>query len=94
MIVSIRYNLFRDGYFLRHACGGTILSESYILTAASCFDGVVGSDIEFENVTIAAGIHRRSQPIQIIRKVDKITAHPNWTSAWNSDYDLCSTSSI
>jgi endopeptidase E len=87
MIVSIRYDFFRDGNFLRHACGGTILTDSYILTAASCLEEIQG-DIKSANVTISAGIHRRSQPIQIIREVDDIIIHPNWTGSWNNDYDI------
>ena len=87
MVVSLRYNFLPDGNFLRHACGGTILTDSYILTAASCLEGIQG-DIKTANVTIAAGIHRRSQPRQIIRKVDGILIHPNWTGVWNSDYNI------
>jgi secreted trypsin-like serine protease len=87
MIVSLRYDFVHDGNFLRHACGGTILTDSYILTTASCLRGIEG-DIKFANVTIAAGIHRRSQPIQIIRTIDRSFIHPNWTSSWTSDYDI------
>ena len=87
MIVSIRYNLLQDGNFLRHACGGTILTESYILTAASCLVGLT-NDIKSANVTIAAGMHRLSQSFQIIREVDDVIVHPQWTSSWNSDYDI------
>lgn len=87
MIVSLRYDFFHDGNFDRHACGGTILTDSYILTAASCLEGIEG-DIESANVTIAVGIHKRSQPVQIIREVDGALIHPNWTGAWNNDYDI------
>lgn len=87
MVVSLRYDFFRDGTFSRHACGGTILSESYILTAASCLEAIEG-DIKSANVTIAAGIHRRSQPVAIIRDIDDIIIHPNWTGSWIHDYDI------
>lgn len=87
MIVSIRYDFFHDGNSLRHACSGTILSNSYILTSVNCLQEV-SHNIQLANVTIAAGIHRRSQPIQIIRKIDDIIIHPNWTNVWNSDYDI------
>lgn len=87
MIVSIRYDLFHDGNFLRHACGGTVLTDSYILTTASCLEEFI-SRIESANVTIAAGMHRRSQPVQIVRHVDQIIVHPNWTSAQSNDYDI------
>lgn len=87
MIVSIRYDFFHDGIFLRHACGGTILTDSYILTAASCLEGFQG-DIKSANMTISSGIHRRSQPIEIIRDVDDAIIHPNWTGSWVNDYDI------
>jgi endopeptidase E len=87
MIVSLRYDFFHDGNFVRHACGGTILTDSYILTAASCLEGI-GGDIKSANVTIAAGIHKRSQSIEIIREVDDSLIHPNWTGSWHNDYDI------
>ncbi|CAF0854945.1 unnamed protein product [Adineta ricciae] len=82
MVVSIRYDLIHNGNSLMHVCGGTILTESFILTAANCLDELKGSVIN-ANVTIAAGIHRRSQPRQIIRSVDQVIIHPNWTGSWN-----------
>jgi secreted trypsin-like serine protease len=60
-----------------HTCGGTIVSESYILTAAHCVDWAP-IDFFLKNLTIAAGIHNLSQPDQIIRRVDKIIIHPLW----------------
>lgn len=87
MTVSIRYNLFHDGDFRRHACGGTILTDSYILTTASCLEEFI-DDIQSANVTIAAGIHRRSQPMQVVREVDRMIVHPNWTIARSNDYDI------
>jgi secreted trypsin-like serine protease len=87
MIVSLRYDFFHDGNFFRHACAGTILTDSYILTAASCLE-VIKDDIQFANATIAAGIHRRSQTTEIIRTIDDILIHPNWKGSWNNDYDI------
>lgn len=87
MTVSIRYDLFHNGDFRRHACGGTILTDFYILTTANCVEEFIGN-IQSANVTIAAGIHRRSQPIQIVREVDRMFVHPNWTISRSNDYDI------
>ncbi|CAF0751091.1 unnamed protein product [Adineta steineri] len=84
MAVSIRYDLLHNGNALMHVCGGTILTNSYILTAANCVEEIKG-DVKLANLTIAAGIHRRSQSTQIIRQVDDIIVHPNWTSSWNQN---------
>jgi len=74
MIVSLRFDCQHKGDSITHCCSGTILTESYILTAADCVDSL------FNDITIAAGIHNRSESGQIIRKVDQIIIHPNWTN--------------
>ncbi|CAF3533213.1 unnamed protein product [Rotaria socialis] len=72
MMVSLR---FPEEF---HQCGGTLLSESFILTAAYCVDNLsIGSEI---NITVAVGMTNRSDPRQIIREVDRIYIHPNYSS--------------
>ena len=76
MMVSLRLNGTAD-----HSCGGTVLSSSFILTAAHCLRSL--SALAPLGLTIAAGITNRFDPAQIIRTVDRIYLHP--------DYDLSST---
>ena len=72
MIVSVR--LYGTN---AHSCGGTIVSKSYVMTAAHCFRRV--STENSTGITIAAGMTNRSDPLQIIRNVDRIYMHPNYT---------------
>jgi V8-like Glu-specific endopeptidase len=80
MVVSIRYDCQQNGDSSTHCCGGTILNDRYILTAARCFDPTDNSSLLSGNITIAASIHSLSQNCQTIRVVDQIFIHPNWTS--------------
>jgi len=69
MIVSIRLNNQN-----KHSCSGSILSESYILTSASCI-----ANVSSFGITIVAGIHNYSEDDGIYRKVDRIYFHPDYT---------------
>ncbi len=73
MIVSLRLNGTES-----HRCGGTILSTSYVLTAAHCLRQISTADPA--GITIAAGMTNRSDPLQIVRHVDRVYMHPNYTS--------------
>lgn len=60
-------------------CSGTILSESFILTAAHCVRSY--SFICPSNLWIVAGVTNRSDSRQISRKVNQIYLHPNYNAS-------------
>jgi hypothetical protein len=96
MIVSLRYNCRHDNDnvddVMTHCCTGTIVSASYILTAAHCVDRFndVADDRWLDRMTITtAGVHTRPTREQISRKVDEIRIHPQWRkSSLNIRYDI------
>lgn len=75
MIVSIRSKNEN-----KHLCSGSILSESYILTSASCI-----ANLSSYGITIVAGIHNQSEDTGIYRKVDQIYFHPDYVGLKNNN---------
>lgn len=74
-IASIRFSLFGD---LRHVCNGVIISDIFVLTAASCFQRALNLYVLF---SIRAGIgnkYNEITPIEQIRRVSQIIIHPNF----------------
>lgn len=69
-----------------HFCGGTIVSESYILTAAHCVD-MYPADSSSIDLAIAAGIRDINQSDPIIRQVDKIIIHPSYIRGYYDIYN-------
>ena len=74
MIVSIQYRSIN-----MHFCGGSILDESHILTAAHCVDSVTPDELR-----IVAGVHNLTEIFPTTSGVDAIYVHPNW-SAFSSE---------
>jgi secreted trypsin-like serine protease len=75
MIVSMQ-----DRSTNTHFCGGSILSDSYILTAAHCVHNETP-----DGIRIAAGIYNLTESSPTIRHVDAIYIHPDWSSS-SGDY--------
>ncbi|KAF7283571.1 hypothetical protein GWI33_023416 [Rhynchophorus ferrugineus] len=58
----------------RSFCGGSIISENYILTAAHCMDNAKSAE-----VVLGAHDIRRNESTQMRVSSDQITVHPNWS---------------
>lgn len=74
MAISLRLRVHGE-----HACGGTILSPSIILTAAHCFNSV--NLLSPSGLSIAAGVTNRSDPTRVIRSVDHLHVHPLYNAS-------------
>lgn len=69
MVVSIRVEETN-----KHSCSGSILSDSFILTSATCLAGIPSYGL-----IVVAGLHRQSDETGTRRRVDRVYLHPNYT---------------
>ena len=74
MIVSLRLDNPS-----KHACGGTILSEYFILTAAHCITQEALKNPSI--VSVYAGINYLNERNAVIRRADQIHVHANWSGS-------------
>merc|ERR1712217_548511 len=75
--------LSKDGDTL---CGGTILNEQFILTAAHCLKGVTNPS----GWTITAGVHNMEETSEHeeVYQVEKIWNHPKYTPKNDDFFDI------
>lgn len=75
-MVSVNFNLFG---VLKTNCGGAILSDIFLLTAASCFQGFA---VLTQYSTVKAGIHNiinGSETTEQNRIISHILVHPDYS---------------
>ena len=61
-----------------HACAGTIIDGSHILTTAHCVRGENAASPK--DVSVSVGMHNRSDSRVSIHRVDRIHVHPQWSA--------------
>ena len=75
-MVSIQLNFLN---YVKRDCGGVIISDIFLLTAASCVQDMM---VFISVYTIKAGIHtfgNRNETAGQFRSISQVIAHPNYT---------------
>ncbi|CAC5367331.1 Trypsin beta,Trypsin delta/gamma-like protein CG30031,Trypsin alpha,Chymotrypsin-like serine proteinase [Mytilus coruscus] len=66
----------RSGSGWYHICGGSIIDNNWIVTAAHCVDGSSANTLR-----IAAGMTKLSDTSRTVRSLARIIMHPNYSSS-------------